>query len=485
MKRLRVLLLIGILILAQVQSLVAGQIVQLSLEEASDLALVNNFDIQLAKYDTWIARENIREARSIYDVVIAADANYEKDKHKRATTILGSEIVDHNYDFSLSQKLPTGTTLSVDFDNNRNKTDSAFATSPVTYESVLGVNLVQELGQNFFGLQDRLNIKLTKIDAQNIEYISLNKIENDLAFVQKAYWDLVAAREILTIEEGMMQEANKLHELHQEKLKNGLVEKPEALASQANYQERINEVSLAQFILEEKSNVLRFALNISEDISFNPLERISTEDQEINLAPSLNKAFENRSDYKKKINEIKGRDIQVVMKKNSLWPQINLRASLSQNGLGDDWGEAAEGISQEDNTDVYAGVSVEFPVQNRKARAQLKKAELQKAQTLIELKQLERRITIDVTDDVRRCNVFKEVAQNALLIAGMHKEKLDEELKRFNSGRSETDTLIRFQEDYLQAQRRAVLTNVDYRKALVDLKKTEGSLLNQYWDEEI
>src|SRR3989338_4268717 len=137
MKRLRVLLLIGIFILAQVQSLVAGQIVQLSLEEASDLALVNNFDIQLAKYDTWIARENIREARSIYDVVIAADANYEKDKHKRATTILGSEIVDHNYDFSLSQKLPTGTTLSVDFDNNRNKTDSAFATSPVIYESVL------------------------------------------------------------------------------------------------------------------------------------------------------------------------------------------------------------------------------------------------------------------------------------------------------------------------------------------------------------
>ena len=56
---------------------------------------------------------------------------------------------------------------------------------------------------------DQHQIKITRIDIENTEYTSLEKIENDLAQVQKAYWDLVLHREKVLIEKDMVKQAKK------------------------------------------------------------------------------------------------------------------------------------------------------------------------------------------------------------------------------------------------------------------------------------
>ena len=64
---------------------------------------------------------------------------------------------------------------------------------------------------------------------------------------------------------------------------------------------------------------------------------------------------------------------------------------------------------------------------------------------------LERQIAIAITDQVRDCNVFKEIAANSQEIASLQAQKLEGEVKRFGTGRSDTDTVIRFQEDLERA----------------------------------
>ena len=46
---------------------------KLSLEDVTRLALENNFEIQLAKYDAWIARTDEGVAESIYDTIFDAE----------------------------------------------------------------------------------------------------------------------------------------------------------------------------------------------------------------------------------------------------------------------------------------------------------------------------------------------------------------------------------------------------------------------------
>ena len=178
----------------------------LSLKEATELALINNFDIQLTKYDTWIARTERDVARSIYDTIFDAEIKYRDDQSKKTSIIFGSKTVDNDYNVGVSKKLPTGTTVSIDQTNNRNFTDSPFTTAPLTHNSTLGITVEQELGKNFLGLQDRGNVKITFNDIENVEYTTLDKIEISIVEVQKAYWDLGAGIEVVRVEEEMVAE---------------------------------------------------------------------------------------------------------------------------------------------------------------------------------------------------------------------------------------------------------------------------------------
>lgn len=454
---------------------------KLSIEETTQMALVNNFDIQLAKYDTWIARTDKNVAESIYDTIFEAEVEYRNNQRKQTSTILGNKIIDNDYNVGLSKKLPTGTTISLDLENNRNFNNATFVSASLTHDSTFGVTIEQELGKNFFGIQDRGDVKITLIDIENTEYTTLDKIENSIAEVQKAYWGLILVIEKVKIEEEMVAKAKKLYDLHQEKLKDGLVEIPEAIASQANYKTRKNALILARNQVRAKGNVLRLLLNIEDDVDIEPTEDFSLPSGNQELLEALKKAFEYRQDYKKAHNEITSKDIELTMKRNNLWPEINLTATLERNGLGDHFKHAVTQITDEDNPNFFAGLSVTFPIENREAKGELKVAELEKAKALLELKLLEREIAIDVKDQVRNCNIFQELAVNSQEIAKLQKQKLEEEVKRFGYGRSDTDTLIRFQEDLVQAQDRVIIAVHRYHTALVDLRKKEGTLLKRYW----
>jgi len=458
---------------------------RLSLDETTEIALKNNFDIQLTKYDTWIARTESQIARSIYDTIFEAQVEYRDDQHKRTSTILGTKTVDNDYNVGLSKKLPSGTTVSIDLDNNRNFNNATFATASLTHDSTLGVTVEQDLGKNFLGIQDRGNVKITQIDIENAEYTSLEKIEESIAQVQKAYWDLVFLGEKVRIEEEMVSQAKKLYDLHQENLGSGLVEIPEAIASEANYKSRKNTLLLAYNQVQAKNNVLKLLLNIEGEIEIEPTEDFSLPERREELLISLNLAFDNRQDYKISQRDIDAKDIALSMKKNNLWPEINLIATLERNGLGDHFKQAVTDVTDQNNPNFFAGLSIEMPLENREARAVWKAAKLEKAKSLLEMKLLERQIAVEITDQVRDCNIFQEVAANSQEIALLQKQKLKEEIKRFRYGRSDTDTLIRFQEDLVQAENSVIVAIHKYYTALVDLRQKEGKLLKEYWDEEI
>ncbi len=456
-------------------------IYRLSLDEATKLALANNFDIQLARYDAWIAKTEKGVAESIYDTIATAEVEYQNDQSKPTSTLAGTKTIDNDYNIGLSKKLPTGTTVSADMDNNRHWGNSSFTTSALTHESTLGLSVTQELGRNFLGVQDRGDIKVTLADIESTRYTSLYKIEEYVAGVRKAYWDMVLEAENVRIEEDMTAYAKRLYDLNQEKLKDGLAELPEAIAAEANYRQMENNLRLARNQFEARMNALKFLLNVTDEtVRLDPTDTFAVGPGANALAPALNDAFTHRRDYQKAKKEIEAKDLTLSMKKNSLWPEVNLTATLKRNGLGDHFRQSARQIADEDNPDFFAGLSVTFPLENTEARAKLKAAELEKAKVLIDLKRIERRIAVDVIDQVRACNVFQEVAVSSEAIAALQAQKLAGEEKRFQSGRSDTDTLIRFQEDLLKARQADAQAKHRYHQALEELSLRTATLLDSY-----
>jgi len=458
---------------------------RLSLDEATHLAIENNFDIQLTQYDAWIARTDKDGAESIYDTILEAEIKYRNNQEKQTSTLLGTKALDNDYNLGVSKKFPTGTIVSVDLDNNRHWSNSAFTTSALSHDSTLGLTVEQALGKNIFGIQDRGNVKITLKDIEQAEYTSLNKIEGSIAEVQRVYWDLVLAIENEDIQEAMVDEARRLYDLHQGKLKDGLVEIPEAIASEANYKSRENALLLARNEAAAKENILRLLLNVDDRVLIEPTAHLTLPDHTSNLTESLGHAFEARQDYKGAVNDITAKDITLSMNKNNLWPEINLTATLENNGLGDHFKQAVTQISEENNPNFFAGLTITFPLENREAKSAVNEAELKQAKAVLALKLLERQIAIEVADEVRNCNVYHQHALNAQEVARLQVQKLKEEEKRYSYGRSDTDTLIRFQEDAVRAKGAVAQAMHRYYTALVTLHRKEGGLLKSYWDRDL
>ena len=110
---------------------------------------------------------------------------------------------------------------------------------------------------------------------------------------------------------------------------------------------------------------------------------------------------------------------------------------------------------------------------------------MEKAKILINLKSLERKITVGVIDSVRNSNILKEVAYNEVIVSELQAQKLEAEQKRFSQGRSDTETIVRFQSDVSLARIMAAQAKYAHHVSTIDLRKEEGVLLKKYWNEEL
>ncbi len=260
----------------------------LSIADVTRLALENNFDIQIAKFDAYIQRNDLLEAVSIFDTILSASASFEDDQLKQSSTIFGSKTLTNTYSLNLSKKLPTGTTLSLGVSDTRDFTNSSFATINPSHEALAKFSLTQSLGKNFFGLIDRNEIKITKLDIENSDWTSLERIERSLAQAQKAYWAVVLFSEELDIKREEYKRARALYEIYSKKIHFGLIEDPDLYASEANMIQRENDVLASLDQLNAAKDALLLLLNEeNRRIRIKPLDHLTLEGPPVDLNQAL------------------------------------------------------------------------------------------------------------------------------------------------------------------------------------------------------
>ncbi len=456
--------------------------IYVSLDEISKLALENNLDIQIAKYDVYISRYGLDKANSIFDTFLTAKAGYSNDQPASSTVFSGNKELENTYSLSLEKKFPTGTKVTLEGSHTRTWSDSSFVSINPAAEAETKVSLSQSLGKNFFGLRDRLEVKLAQLDIAHSRYLSLDDIEKSLADVQKAYWNVVLKKRELEIKKDMRKEAEKLYLRHKENYSLGLVEEPDLLASEAYLKQRENDVLIAELMLKTAENDLLFLLNRPEsEVSIIPRDNLDFSLREEDLYAVLNTAINNRRDYKALSNEALQKDISVRIDKNSLWPEIDLEASLARNGVSKKAGQAWSNVTSEDNPVLFLGLTVKVPLENREAKSGYNISLAEKEKVLLKLKKVERLILRDVNNQVSAVNTLKRKAEASKEILALQKEKLEAEGKRFKYGRSSSDLIIRYEEDFLNARLSLANDLYNYKISRIDLDLAENSLLNRYW----
>ncbi|MDP8216923.1 MAG: TolC family protein [Candidatus Kaelpia imicola] len=458
----------------------------LSIESVTELALKNSLEIQIAKYDAYRSRTKLKKEKSIFDTFLTLEADYRDNKQQLSSTIDNSHTRSKSFSMGIEKTLPTGSTIELEAADIR--TSSSLSTVAVNpnYEASGAITLTQSLGKNFFGLKDRNEIKITKIDIENAEYSSLDSIERVIYNVQTEYWGLVLRDKILNIRNDMLNKANELYTRYEDKYSRGLAEEVDIFAAKANFQNRKNELLVAELERELVKNNLLFLLNEEDSsIDIKILDSLKTELLSKDVNTELKKAIETRRDYKTIENRLKSKDIDINIKKNSLWPEIDLEASFIKNGIRSSESDAWSDLSRENDSQTYVGISFNIPIENREARSELKEARLYKEQLLLSLKRVERLILKEAYNKVKSVNSLKSQTELYSSIVELQRNKLQEEMKRFNYGRSSSDAVIRYEEDLLNAELNLATTLYNYHISLIDLAITKNTLLDRYWNSEL
>lgn len=455
------------------------KILQLDIDEVNRLALDNNFDIQVYRLDSSISEKELLKAQAVYDTELGASYEYDEDRLKRSSVIYGSRATSATQEFSLNKTLPTGTVLSLGASQGKAATDSPYSTLNPYHESEASISITQPLAKNALGIIDRNTVKISGLGVENATYTSLDKIEKELAEVQKAYWGLLLTNKKLDLARETLESARNLYSANEKSFDIGMVEPPELYAVEANLKEKESDLLLATDTLNSALNLIRLKLNINKDVVVSPKDEFGHEELTAIFEDILKQALIHRRDYKQARNSVKANDLYVQMKKNSLWPEIDLAGTIKKNGLDREFGKTVREISAGDYGEYTVGVTFSFPLENSTARAEYSQKELEKVKALVELKKTECLILVECHDAfIHARSIYGSIKLLETATELQHKKYLGEQ-DRFKKGRSDTDRLIRYQNDYLSAKLKYLQSLYGYKAALIDLKLAMNRLLRE------
>jgi len=346
----------------------------LSLQDAVELALQNNLDIIVQRYNPWLADTSILKTQaggfgggtpgaafagstanspllnfdptltttlSVDDRNIPVNNPLTSGTGTGASSLARLTIHTSTFNTQLSEGFHTGTTLFTAWDNTRSSSTSPANLFNPSVQSSIFVGFSQQL-LNGFG---------TKVNTRNIRIAKNNRKIADLAFSQQAittitntitaYWELVYARENVKVQQQAVTVAEKLYNDNKKQLEIGTMAPLDVTRAESELATDRQNLIVAQTAQLQQTQVLKNA------ISKNPLapnminvEIIPTDlptRPEAIEAPSFEQAvaeaFAKRPDVQEQAINLQNGQIDLGATRNALLPTATLTAQYGSVGL--------------------------------------------------------------------------------------------------------------------------------------------------------
>lgn len=487
--------------------IILSNILQLSLTDVIHTTLKNNITIAVEEYNSRIRRENIITNEADFDPSLNLEFRHQNQTLPVASAFANPQILDtdqQRFKLGLNQRLFLGTQYEVFYEQLRDTTNSLFAGLSPQFTSRFEVNLTQPILKNFGVDINKTNIYIARNNLAISQYDFKGRVIDIITNAENVYWDLVFSQEDLKVKQQSVQRARDLEERVRAQVEVGTMAPLEILQAQAEVASREEDVINAQKLIQDNEDNLKNILNIQFDSekgtkNIEPLDAPEFDPEgKIDLNEAIRVALKNRPDYLARKKELESRNIQVKFNENQLYPSLDLVASYTLNGLSGDartvslggpprvsqfGGSFGRGLERALSTDFdswSAGVVFSYPLGNRAAESQLTASKLEVSKLLLDIKDLEKTIIVEVREAVRQFETAIKRVQAARVARRLAEETLEAELKKFEVGLSTSFEVLEFQTDLAQQQSRELQAIIDYNKAQINFRKVIGSTLEHH-----
>ena len=474
----------------------------LSLDDCLRRALVQNISLQLSRTTPEIARYVLSGAYGYYDPTFSgrASSSYVETpggfNEVINDTVPGAQRTRNDFTVGFDGVLPTGTRYSLDGGINKTFGDSFFVFTdsngvssilqrpiPLQYQSTVNASITQPLLRNAWIDAGRLNIKLAKKELKQSELGLEYNIMQTLNSVAQAYYDLIAARDQVTVQVKAVELAEQLAREMKRKVEVGTEAPLSERQAQSQAATARSDLIRARFDVEVAENTLKRLISsdfVSLDgTTLEPTEKLLAVYQAVNERESWQNGIQFRPDYLQTRIDIERANIQLQYRHNQLFPQLDLGLTYGRNGLAPELGDTIAQIGENRFFNYGGAVILNFPLTFRADRNNFRIAKVNVQTAILQLKSLEESIVAEIDNAVKAVRSAYAATISSHEARVYAEAALDAEQKKLDNGKSTSFNVLQFQRDLTSAAAQEINTLAAYNKALHALYFREGTTLQR------
>ncbi|MGA2028483.1 MAG: TolC family protein [Verrucomicrobiota bacterium] len=462
----------------------------MSLEDCIQEALQHNLDMQIERYDPQISLYNLRAAYSGYDPTlnISGQHNYNVSggglAQNLTNTIPSSTSDENSFKSDIGGSLPEG--LQYDFSGNIYEQYGSSTPPPSPFDSSggsIGVTLTQPLLKNFWINNTRLTIRLDKNNLKISEQGLRNQIITSVTAVENAYYELIFAQLNVVVEEQALQLAQTQLDQDNQRLQVGTLAQLSVQQDEAQVAQSRANLIAAQYTLVSDQNALKNLLTDNytrwHAIDVQPTETLTAPLMLFDLQDSWNKGMTERPDLLQAQVNVEQQGIQLKFDRNQLYPELDLIGSYGYNGSSKEFSGTFSQFNEGNQPFYSYGAQLTVPLSNVGARNSYKAAKATLQQVLLQLKQLEQNILVEIDDAVKQAQSDYESVDATRESRIYAEAALDAEQKTYAVGKATTFDVLQLQNNLTAARLQEIRALANYNEALANLAAQEGSTLER------
>ena len=473
----------------------AGEVIRLTADEVTRMAVANNPDLVTGGYEPRISAEDLALARAAFLPTLTSGILRNVQQSPPSSIFLGAQGTRTDVwsgNVGLGQQLPWGGgSYSFGWNSLRTNASTSLSNFNPAVTANLQAAVSQPLLRNF--KIDPLRAQIaTSQRNQQIADIGLQELGTTLtASAQRAYWNLVLARAAVSVQQRSLELSQELERNNRARVDVGQSPPLDLVSARAEVAQRRESLIVAQTLVRQAEDQLRVLIMDPKRADYwtarlEPADLVPPIGPAPDVDAAVRNALSQRTDLLRTRKQIENSETNVALAKNAVLPDLRLQATYLTSGLGGTellrtggfpgtvvgqqftaFGDVLRQLFVADYPTWTVGFTLSYPLGRSAEEANLARAGLEREQTVAQLRSAEFKVVREVRQTAMVLDQNRERIETTRLAREFSEQRLDAEQKRFEVGMSTNFNVIQAQRDLAVARNNELQAQLDYQVALI------------------
>jgi len=482
---------------------------RLSLRDAILLTLETNSNIQIQETQIEASKFNLLGSFQPFDPLLTSNFTVARSSTPTSSQLQGVgqttsstlNALSQSALINYAQMFSTGTSISAGITGSRSSTNNGFLFLNPSYSTGLNLQFTQPLLRNFGRGANMAQIRIARRALTESRSVFAAEVNDTIQQVIGLYWNAVQARGVLDVQQRALKLAETSYNRDKRSLELGALPPLDISRSESEVAARRVEQIQAEYFLLQAEEALRLMIGADQDPQLKSIALELTESaqpsgdsENVEYDQILSTALSSRPEIFAAKDALAVDETSIGYARSQLKPALNLNGQYSSNGIGGNEYDLVTGqLTSQGGLGssfgqlfgfgypTYQGsLTLNFPVRNRGAQAQLGNALVNRTRDLYNSRQAQEVITRQVRDAVNQLNTAKLSLAAANTSLGLWRKSLAADQRKFELGAETNFFVLDAQNRLAQAELAQLQAEVNYQLALAAIRHATGDLLTPY-----